>query len=109
MNSSKFWYKLYLKVAAILESEARPSVTWKDIIEKNWEIVVKTVSQVESKRVELLNACTSYGSRYYQLSEGFKRDASMQVNMEKYKELMNIADFYEHAYTEMLRIYNDYK
>ena len=109
MNASDFWYKLYLKVAAILESEARPGVTWKKIVKKNWEIVVKTVGQVESKRVELLNACTSYGSRYYQYSEDFKRDASLQVNMKKYKELMNIADFYEHAYTEMLRIYNDYK
>ena len=109
MNASDFWYKLYLKVAAILESEARPGVTWKYIVNKNWEIVVRTVSQVESKRAELLNACTRYGSQYYQLSEKFKRDASMQVNMKKYKELMNIADFYEHAYTEMLRIYNDYK
>ncbi len=109
MNASDFWYKLYLKVAAILESEARTGITWKDIINKNWAIVVKTVGNVESKRVELLNACTSYGSRYYQNSEAFKKEASMQVNMKKYKELMNIADFYEHAYTEMLRIYNDYK
>lgn len=109
MNASDFWYKLYLKVAAILTSEARPGVTWMDIVDKNWEIMVRTVSQVESKCVELLNACKTYGSWYYQSSEAFKREASMQVNVEKCKKLMNIADFYEHAYTEMLRIYNDYK
>jgi hypothetical protein len=109
VNAKDFWYKLYLRVTPILKEEARAGITWKEIVDKNWQIMVTAASQNEMLRAKLVSGCARYGDLYFQLAESFKKEASLQVDAKKNKALLDIANFYDHAMTELLRIYNDYK